>query len=230
MEQTSTDYDKLAMLTSGFSRKSQTGSCKPVPAASARVMTDASTRRGTQDVPRWTWVFLAATILALSSTGQAYRLMSLDGRPQTSIPIGRLLLLNFTLWWVPAALTPAIFRFVAWLSRSGVSWIKSSFYHLGALALFSVVHFCTLFLAYIAVWWMNGVLTKMPLTSRAQQVYLDNLNWTIMTYGSIAALGYALNLRQRNDERALQVAKLETELVEARLGALAGELQPQFLY
>jgi LytS/YehU family sensor histidine kinase len=70
----------------------------------------------------------------------------------------------------------------------------------------------------------------MPWVSTAQRYYLDNLNWTLVTYGSIAALAYSFNLRRRNDERALQVARLETELVEARLGALAGELQPEFLY
>ncbi len=181
-------------------------------------------------VPRWSWIFLAATALALSSTLQAARMTSLGIRPPSSIPIARLVALNFTLWWVPAALAPAIFRLVAWLSRTGVPWARSVLYHLGALIAFSVIHFVALFFVYATFWWLDGRLQKVPWLSSAQTIYLDNINWTIMTYSSIAALGYAFNFRRRNHERAIEVAKLETELVEARLGALAGELHPEFLY
>ena len=181
-------------------------------------------------VPRWSWIFLAATVLALSSTLQAARMTSLGIRPPSSIPIGRLLALNFTLWWIPAALAPSIFRLVDWLSRTGVSWTRSVLYHLVALLSFSVIHFVVFFCVYGTFWWLDGRLQTVRWLSAAQTIYLDNINWTIATYGSIAILGYALNLRRRNHDRALQVAKLETELVEARLGALAGELQPEFLY
>jgi two-component system, LytTR family, sensor kinase len=183
-----------------------------------------------EPVPPWSWIFLAATVLALSSTLQAARMTALGIRPPSSIPIGRLLALNFTLWWVPAALSPAIFRLVDWLSRSSVSWARSGLYHLGALLSFSVIHFIFFFCLYATFWWLDGRLQSVPWLSSAQTIYLDNINWTIVTYCTIAALGYALNFRRRNHERALEVAKLETELVEARLGALAGELQPEFLY
>jgi two-component system LytT family sensor kinase len=181
-------------------------------------------------VPRWIWIFTTATILALSSTAQAYRMMGLGLRPPTTIPIGRLLALNFTLWWVPAALTPAIFRLVDWLSHTGRSWTKSLLYHAVAVTLFSVVQFVPLFLVYATTWWIDGRLQSVRWLSAARGMYSENLNWTLMTYGSIAALGYAINFRQRSHQRAVEVAKLETELVEARLGALTGELQPQFLY
>jgi sensor histidine kinase YesM len=181
-------------------------------------------------VPRWIWIFTTATILALSSTAQAYRLMGLGLRPPTTIPIGRLLALNFTLWWVPAALTPGIFRLVDWLSLSGRSWTKSLLYHAVAVTVFSVIQFVPLFLIYATFWWLDGRLQSVRWLSAARAMYSDNLNWTLMTYSSIAALGYAINFRQRSHQRAVEVAKLETELVEARLGALTGELQPQFLY
>ena len=181
-------------------------------------------------VPRWSWIFAVATVLALSSTLQAARMTALGIRPPSSIPIGRLLALNFTLWWIPAALAPSSFRLVEWLSRTGVSWTRSALYHVGALAGFSIIHFIAFFLLYGTFWWLDGRLHEMPLLSSAQSIYLDNINWIIATYSSIAILGYALNFRRRNHERALQVAKLETELIEARLGALAGELQPEFLY
>ena len=181
-------------------------------------------------VPPWGWIFGAATILALSSTAQAYRVTALGMKAPSSISIGWLLALNFTLWWVPAALTPPIFRFVDWLSRTRVSGARSIAYHALAAAAFSVISFSTLFLVYATRWWTLGRFATIPWISTAQRYYLDNLNWAVVTYGSICALAYAFNLRRRNHERALQVAQLETELVEARLGALAGELQPEFLY
>ena len=181
-------------------------------------------------LPRWTWIFLAATVLALSSTLQAARMMALGTRPPSSIPIGRLVALNFTLWWIPAAVSPAIFGLVDSLSKSGKSWARSALYHLAGLLSFSLIHFVAFFCLYATFSWLDGRLQGIHWLSWAQTLYLDNINWTIATYCSIAAIGYALNLRRRNDERALDVAKLETELVEARLGALAGELQPEFLY
>ena len=78
--------------------------------------------KGESSVPRWTWIFVVATVLALSSTLQAARMTALGIRPPTSLPIARLLALNFTLWWIPAALAPSIFRLVEWLSRTGASW------------------------------------------------------------------------------------------------------------
>jgi two-component system, LytTR family, sensor kinase len=180
--------------------------------------------------PRWSWIFLAATVLALSSTLQAARMMSLRLNPPSSIPIGRLLALNFTLWWIPAALAPSIFRLVEWLFRTGASWVRSVVYHFAGLVLFSLIHFVAFFCVYATFWWVDDRLQKVAWLSSAQSIYLDNVNWTIATYGSIAILGYALNLRRRNHDRELHVAKLETELVEARLSALAGELQPEFLY
>jgi len=181
-------------------------------------------------VPPSSWVFVAATILALSSTAQAYRMTALGIRSPTSIPIGRLLALNFTLWLVPAALSPGIFRLLEWLSRTGKSWMRSLGYHALALLLFSLIHFVAFFAVYTTIWWLTGRLQSIHWLSAAQAIYLDNVNWTVMTYSSIAAVGYAFNFRRRNHQRAIQVAQLETELVEARLGALAGELQPEFLY
>jgi len=87
-----------------------------------------------------------------------------------------------------------------------------------------------LFLVYAVIWWLDGRLAKVQWLSAAESEYLWNLNFTLVTYATIAALSYALDFRQRVHERALDVAKLETKLVEARLGSLAGELRPEFLY
>jgi two-component system, LytTR family, sensor kinase len=181
-------------------------------------------------MPRWRWVLLVATGLALSSTLQASRMMALADRPPAVIPVGRLLALNLTLWLAPAVLTPTVFRLVDWLSFRNAGLARSLTFHAIAATAFSILHSTALFLVYASFWWINGRLAKFQWLSAAQSEYANNFNFSVVTYGSIAALGYALEFRHRVHQRALEVAKLETQLAEERLGSLAGELQPEFLY
>jgi two-component system LytT family sensor kinase len=181
-------------------------------------------------MPRWRWVLLVATGLALSSTLQASRMMALADRPPAVIPVGRLLALNLTLWLAPAVLTPTVFRLVDWLSLRNAGLARSLTFHAIAATAFSILHSTALFLVYASFWWINGRLAKFQWLSAAQSEYSGNFNFSVVTYGSIAALGYALEFRHRVHQRALEVAKLETQLAQERLGSLAGELQPEFLY
>jgi len=181
-------------------------------------------------MPRWRWVLLGTIVLALSSTIQAYRVTVLNGRPKASISIGWLIGLNTALWLAPAVLAPAVFRLVDWLSRRSTRWTNAVGYHAVGAAAFSLVHAAALFATYVSLLWADGRLAKMQWISAAQSEYLGNLNFSLVTYASIAALGYALEFRHRVHQRALEVAKLETQLAEARLGSVAGELQPEFLY
>jgi two-component system, LytTR family, sensor kinase len=181
-------------------------------------------------MPRWRWILLATTGLALSSTLQAYRMVALADKPPAVIPVGRLLALNITLWLVPALLTPAVFRLVDVLSRRNAGWARSLTYHAIAAAAFSILHSGSLFIAYVTFWSLNGSIARVYWLSAIQREYSGNFNFSVVTYGSIAALGYALDFRHRAHQRALEVAKLETQLAEERLGSLAGELQPEFLY
>ena len=181
-------------------------------------------------MPRWRWILLGTAILAVSSTIQASRMMALGAKPPAVIPLGRLLGLNTTLWMVPALLAPAVFRLVDWLSRQGAGWVRAFGYHAIAATAFSVFHAATLWGVYLAFWWADGPSANVHWLAWAQSEYLGNLNFSLVTYASIAALGYALEFRHRVHQRALEVARLETQLAEERLGSLAGELQPEFLY
>jgi hypothetical protein len=157
-------------------------------------------------------------------------MMALGAKPPAVIPIGRLLGLNTTLWLVPAILAPGVFRLVDSLSRRGAGWVRALGSHTVAATAFSVLHGAALFAVYAGLSWADGRLANMQWLSWAQSEYLGNLNFSLVTYASIAALGYALEFRHRVHQRALEVAKLETQLAEERLGSLAGELQPEFLY
>ena len=56
------------------------------------------------------WVFVAATLLGLFSTLQAYRLTVLSAKDGMDIEVFHLLLLNLVYWYVPASFTSPIFR------------------------------------------------------------------------------------------------------------------------
>jgi two-component system LytT family sensor kinase len=181
-------------------------------------------------MPRWRWVLLTAVGLALSSTLQAHRMVALGVRPPSVIPTGRLLALNGVLWLAPAAMTPAVFRLIDWLSRRNATWTRSLAYHAVATAAFSILHGAALFAVHVTLWGLQGELTTVRWLSAAQSEYLGNMNFSFATYASIAALGYALEFRHSVHQRALDLAKLETQLAEERLGALSGQLRPEFLY
>ena len=76
------------------------------------------------------WVFLVATLLGLFSTAQAYRLTTLNPKAHVDgIEIGSLLVLNLTLWYVPAALTAPIFRIAARFRLDADRWLRSIAIH-----------------------------------------------------------------------------------------------------
>ena len=58
--------------------------------------------------PPTRWVFGVATGLGLFSTLQAIRLTALTSKEGMPLQIGKLLILNLALWYIPALLTPSI--------------------------------------------------------------------------------------------------------------------------
>src|SRR5688572_33262910 len=99
------------------------------------------------------WVFLVATLLGLFSTAQAYRLTSLNPKAHVDgIEIGSLLILNLTLWYVPAALTVPIFRIAARFRLDADRWIRSLAIHAMAAVLFSIVHVAAMMAVRVMLW------------------------------------------------------------------------------
>jgi LytS/YehU family sensor histidine kinase len=66
--------------------------------------------------------------------------------------------------------------------------------------------------------------------SYAQDQYLRNLDWSLMTYAAVVGLSYALSYYRESQARALKEAHLESSLMEARLKTLEAELHPHFLF
>ena len=177
------------------------------------------------------WVFLGATLLGLFSTAQAYRLTSLNPKAHVDgIEIGSLLILNLTLWYVPAALTVPIFRIAAHFRLDTDRWIRSIAIHAIAAVLFSIVHVAAMMAVRVMLWPELRLMPADKWLSYIQDHYLHNLDWSLMTYAAVVGLSYALGYYRESQARALKAAHLETSLMEARLKTLEAELHPHFLF
>lgn len=175
-------------------------------------------------------VFGAATALGLFSALQAYRLSTLTIRDGMSVEAWRLLLLNLAFWYVPAAITPLIFRLSDRHKLEGGGWARAFAAHAVAVAAFSVIHVACMIGARMLLWPDAGYPATMPFTTYVQRQYLTNLDWVLMTYAAIAALAYAVGYQRESQGRAVKAAHLEARLAEARLKTLESELHPHFLF
>jgi two-component system LytT family sensor kinase len=177
--------------------------------------------------PPYRWVFVVATPFVLFSTLQAYRLNALSLRVPADIPVLPLLILNLAYWYVPALLTPTIFRLAQRYRLDTPRWPLSAAIHVLFACAFSVFHCaCMLLTRYL----LMGRPRTASWSSFAQSRFLENLDWTLMVYSTIVGLSYALTYYRETQSRAVKEANLETRLVEARLRTLEAELHPHFLF
>ena len=182
--------------------------------------------------PPFRWVFAVATPLVLFSTLQAIRLATLTARGTTDIRELRLLFLNAAYWYVPALLTPTIFRLAHWLRSGTMSRPMVVATHTLLALCFSLTHCAGMIAVHYGIYLTSfeGKAPAMWWVSFAQRVFLQNLDWSLMVYTTVVGLSYALTYYREAQTRAIKEAQLETRLVEARLRTLEAELHPHFLF
>jgi two-component system LytT family sensor kinase len=180
--------------------------------------------------PPLRWVFVVATFLGVFSTLQAYRLTTLDMQSSMEPELLRLLVLNLAYWYVPAALTPAIFRFSHRFSLDTPRWGRAVAAHAGAVLAFSLLHFAVLLAVRLALWPSVTSDPSFNWLRFGQRIFLTNLDWTLMTYSAIVGLSHALAYHRESQDRALNALQLEAQLSESRLRTLQAELHPHFLF
>jgi two-component system LytT family sensor kinase len=180
--------------------------------------------------PPYVWVFAVATPLAVFSALQSYRLESLMARGYVDIPEGKLLILNLAYWYVPAILTPTIFRLAHRFRVDSAHWLRALALHVLCALTFSIVHCACMIGTRFLVWPNAGKPPSVGWGTFVQRQFLTNLDWTLMVYSTIVGLSYALAYYRDSRARAVKEAQLETRLVEARLRTLEAELHPHFLF
>ena len=142
----------------------------------------------------------------------------------------RLLVLNLAYWYVPAAVTSAIFRVSHRFRLDTPRWRRALAAHAVAALGFSLLHFAVLLGVRLALW---PAVTSYPGFNWfrfSQRIFLTNMDWTLMTYSAIVGLSHALAYYRESQARALNAVQLEAQLSEARLRTLQAELHPHFLF
>jgi two-component system, LytTR family, sensor kinase len=176
--------------------------------------------------PPLRWVFGAATLLGLFSTAQAYRLTALTAKDPSMVSIGDLLVLNLAYWYIPAAVSPLIFRLIRRFPLDQARLTAIAVHACAALS-FTVVHALGMTAVRTLLWQMAPTIGWM---TALQRTHLQNLDWLLMTYTTVVGFTYAMGYYREVQDRAVREAQLQANLMEARLKTLQAELHPHFLF
>jgi len=179
-------------------------------------------------------LFTVATVLALSSTIQAWRLQSLNPDQTWALTLklmAQLMVLNTMYWYVPALLAPTIVAITRQYRLGHTRWTTTLGVHLAAAFAFSVVHTTAMLLTRALLFPFGGrLMAGVGWWSYLQRQYLMQLDWMLATYLSLVGLGHAIAYWSEAEERAINAERLQTRLAEAQLQALQRQLQPHFLF
>jgi two-component system, LytTR family, sensor kinase len=183
-------------------------------------------------VIRRSTILIAATAFGVSSTMQAYLLERFAAHPEGPSSILGLFVLNIVYWYVPALLAPTIMALSLRYHSDRTPVRIVALVHLAGVFAYSVLHIAVMLATR---WLLHGlhILMDAPTPSwweYARHLYLEQLDWLLMTYLFLVGLAYALAYRRDSEEGALNAARLETRVVEAQLRALQHELHPHFLF
>src|SRR4029453_17610465 len=129
---------------------------------------------------------------------QSFRLTTLT--PKYSFMLsefGKLILLNIIYWYIPAALSPIMFRLAHRFRLDGSQKIQAFAIHALAALTYSAVHFGGMMGARMLMWGMPKP-ASVPWLLFVQRQYLTQLDWTLMTYTTIVALSYALHYSKKS--------------------------------
>jgi signal transduction histidine kinase len=179
-------------------------------------------------------LFTVATVLALSSTIQSWRLESLSGDKTWALTLklmAQLMVLNTVYWYVPALLAPAIVAITQRYRLGYTRWTTTLGVHLASALGFSLIHTTTMVITRALLFPFGGrVMAGVNWWSYLQRQYLTQLDWMLATYFSLVGLGHAIAYWREAEQRALNAERLQTRLAEAQLQALQRQLQPHFLF
>ena len=175
---------------------------------------------------RWRWLgALVAiwTVFALLSTAQAITRKP-EGAP---IPWAGLLVDRFADWYSCALFTPAYF----WLARrypvTGPRWARGAAVHLAATQLFVVLKYAL----YVGIGlWVGYRTVNGSVAGEIGRMIFRNIVYENMAFWAVAVFVHAIEFHREVQEREARAERLRTELVQARLDALSGQLHPHFLF
>jgi two-component system, LytTR family, sensor kinase len=178
-------------------------------------------------------ISLAATgLLGLFDFGQYYVYQEIEGE---TLPWQKLVFGYMPFWWTAALLMPAVAWFARRLAFPAGRRIRITLIHLVAVIVYSHIHTGA---TQLLTWALKGKVFSWAafVQSAARQLTrLFEMELLIYTIAVAAVLLVEANRSYREKERveaqlAVEKAKLQASLSDARLDALRMQLQPHFLF
>ena len=141
-------------------------------------------------------LFTVATVLALSSTIQSWRLQALSGDQTWALTVklmAQLMVLNTMYWYVPALLAPAIVAITRRYRLGHTRWTTALGVHLASAFAFSVIHTTAMLMTRALLFPFGGrAVATVNWSSYLQRHYLMQLDWMLATYFCLVGLGHAI--------------------------------------
>ena len=173
-----------------------------------------ATTRGAVYFVAWTLVAVATTELQAAAQPEG-----------GTAAFGRLIRMSLASCWLWALYTPAILALSRRVRIDRTNWMTTVPIHLGASALATFIDVALM--RAIAPYLNAGAPTT---TAPLHVMFLRTLFLYSLCYFVIVALAHVRYYASLSYERDLRAATLETQLAEARLTALQGQLRPHFLF
>ena len=134
------------------------------------------------------WVLGVATVLSLFSTLQVYRLEVVTSKPGMPIQAGKLLVLNFAYWFIPALLLPS----VVWVARrfplDTGQRLRNIAVHAAGAMVFAFLRFAGMTGVRYLLWSGSIKASSVSWWVYAQRNFLLDLDWCLMVYSAIVGL------------------------------------------
>lgn len=172
-------------------------------------------------------IYGVATALGFFSAFAAFYFVSTFTEKPAAF--GLLLTLNLGYWYSWAVITPGILWLASRFPFDRATWKSAIPIHMVGVVVAMMVHVALVVASRMATYWTIGAPVNNWLME-AQQMFILNFDWEMMTYWSIVGLSHALRYHYEARARELGTAQLETRLVEAQLHTLQRQMQPHFLF
>jgi len=164
--------------------------------------------------------FVAWTLVAVATTE-----LQAAAQPDGGEAFGRLIRMSLASCWLWALYTPAILTLSRRVRIDRTNWLETVPIHLGTAALATFIDVALM--RAIAPYVNPGA---PPSETPLHVTFLRTLFLYSLCYFVIVALAHVRYYASLSYERDLRAATLETQLAEARLTALQGQLRPHFLF
>jgi two-component system, LytTR family, sensor kinase len=143
---------------------------------------------------------------------------------------GRLLAWQLSNWSIWALFTPVILRLGGRFPVTRAAWPRRVLTHLLFCALLAAVHAALHNYLTVLIRPWDEMTNERPLLDMFWGKLASQFHMSVLIYGTVLGVGYALSYYVKFRDREARASQLEAQLAQAQLHALKMQLHPHFLF